>query len=58
MQAEHGGLALLTTEKDRARMVGEPALAALAEKSHVLPVTMVVAEADALRKLVLSKLRR
>jgi hypothetical protein len=39
-------------------MVGEPALAALAEKSHVLPVTMVVAEADALRKLVLSKLRR
>ena len=29
-----------------------------AEKSHVLPVTMVVAEADALRKLVLAKLRR
>jgi len=58
MQAEHGGLALLTTEKDRARMVGEPALAALAEKSHVLPVAMAVAEADALRKLVLSKLRR
>jgi tetraacyldisaccharide 4'-kinase len=58
MQAEHGGLALLTTEKDRARMVGEPALAALAQKSHVLPVTMVVAEAGALRKLVQSKLQR
>ena len=58
MQGEHGGLALLTTEKDRARMIGDPALAALMQKSHVLPVTMVVAEADALRKLVLSKLRR
>ena len=26
MQAEHGGLALLTTEKDRARMTGDPVL--------------------------------
>ena len=39
-------------------MAGEPLLAALAEQTHVLPVTMVVAEADALRKLVLAKLRR
>ena len=58
MQAEHGGLALLTTEKDRARMAGEPLLAALAEKTHVLPVTMVVEEADELRRMVLAKLRR
>ena len=58
MQAEHGGLALLTTEKDRARMVGELLLAALAEKTHVLPVTMVVEDADGLRRLVLAKLRR
>ena len=29
MRAEHDGLALLTTEKDRARMAGEPLLAAL-----------------------------
>ena len=58
MQAEHDGLALLTTEKDRARMAGEPALAALAAKAHVLPVTLVVEEADELRKLVLAKLRR
>jgi len=57
MQAEHGGLALLTTEKDRARMAGEPLLAALASKTHVLPVTMVV-EADALRRMMLAKLRR
>ncbi len=58
MQAEHGGLALLTTEKDRARMTGEPLLAALAKKTHVLPVTMVVQEADELRRMVLAKLRR
>ncbi len=58
MQAEHGGLALLTTEKDRARMAGEPLLAALAGKTHVLPVTMVVEEADELRRAILAKLRR
>ncbi len=58
MQAEHGGLALLTTEKDRARMTGAPVLAALAAKTHVLPVTLVVDEADALRRLVMGKVRR
>ena len=58
MQAEHGGFALLTTEKDRARMADEPLLAALAAKAHVLPVTLVVKEADDLRRSVLAKLRR
>ena len=58
MQAEHGGLALLTTEKDRARMTGEPVLTALAAKTHVLPVTLVVDEAEKLRALVRTKLRR
>ena len=58
MQAEHSGFALLTTEKDRARMAGEPLLAALAAKAHVLPVTLVVKEADDLRRSVLAKLRR
>lgn len=57
MDAERDGLALLTTEKDRARMAGDPALAALAEKSHVLPVTLVVDEADELRQLLLAKLQ-
>ena len=38
MRAEHSGLALLTTEKDRARMTGD-ILDALAERAHVLPVT-------------------
>ena len=42
MQAEHDGLELLTTEKDHARMIGDPALAALAERAHVLPVTLEI----------------
>jgi tetraacyldisaccharide 4'-kinase len=58
MQAEHDGLALLTTEKDRARMAGEPLLTALATRAHVLPVTLVVEEVDELRRLVLAKARR
>jgi tetraacyldisaccharide 4'-kinase len=58
MQAEHDGLALLTTEKDRARMAGEPLLAALAAKAQVLPVTLVMSEADALRALVLASISR
>ena len=58
MRAEHDGLSLLTTEKDRARMAGEPLLAALAAKTHVLPVTLAVIEADELRALVLTKIRK
>lgn len=58
MQAEHDGLALLTTEKDRARMTGEPLLSALAARVHVLPVTLVVEEMDALRALVREKIGR
>src|SRR6478752_5597108 len=57
MQAEHNGLALLTTEKDHARMAGEQLLGALATRAHTLRVTMVVKEADELRRLVMSKLR-
>ncbi len=51
MQAEHDGLELLTTEKDHARMAGDPALAALAERAHVLPVTLEIAEMAALKAL-------
>lgn len=57
MRAEHSGLALLTTEKDHARMVGEQLLEALAARAHTLRVTMVVEEVDELRRLVMSKLR-
>jgi tetraacyldisaccharide 4'-kinase len=58
MQAEHDGLTLLTTEKDHARMTGDPVLAALAARSQVLPVTLVVEEAKKLRAQVLGKIRK
>jgi tetraacyldisaccharide 4'-kinase len=57
MQAEHNGLALLTTEKDHARMAGEQLLAALATRAHTLRVSMEVEDSEELRRLVLSKLR-
>jgi tetraacyldisaccharide 4'-kinase len=53
MEAEHQGLTLLTTEKDHARMSGNPALAALHARAMVLPVTLAVEEANDLRKLAL-----
>ena len=56
LRAEHSGLALLTTEKDRARMDGDPRLAALAARVHTLPVTMAVQEANQLRELIKAKL--
>jgi tetraacyldisaccharide 4'-kinase len=58
MQAEHDGLRLVTTAKDHARMGGEPALSALAQRAHVLPVTMKVKETEAWRGLLLSALKR
>ncbi len=58
MLAEQNGYTLLTTEKDHARMVGEPVLAALAAKAQVLPVTLAIDEADALRETVLGIVKR
>ncbi len=54
MQAEHEGLSLLTTEKDRARMSGEPALAALAQRAHTLPITIIFDEEEKLRGLLMA----
>jgi tetraacyldisaccharide 4'-kinase len=54
MQAEHQGLSLLTTEKDRARIAGEPALAALAQRAHTLPITIAFDEEERLRSLLLA----
>jgi hypothetical protein len=39
-------------------MMGEPVLAALAAKAKVLPVTLKVDEADALRDIVLGIVKR
>jgi tetraacyldisaccharide 4'-kinase len=58
MDAEHDGLALLTTEKDHVRMAGDTLTEALAARSHVLAVTMEVEEAEDLRKMVMEKLRQ
>jgi tetraacyldisaccharide 4'-kinase len=58
MEAEHDGLALLTTEKDRARMSGDQLLAALAQRAHVLPVKLEVREMEALRAVVLKKAKQ
>ncbi len=58
MQAEHDGLRLVTTAKDHARMTGDPALAALAERAYVLPVTMKLKETEAWRELLLGALKR
>lgn len=55
--AEHG-LTLLTTEKDRARMQGDPSLAELRSRAKVLPVTLVLEDADAVQKFLLARLRR
>ncbi|HEY0302859.1 MAG TPA: tetraacyldisaccharide 4'-kinase, partial [Rhizomicrobium sp.] len=58
MAAEHGVLTLLTTEKEHARMASDPALAALASQTKVLPVALDVDKGAALRALVLGKLRQ
>jgi tetraacyldisaccharide 4'-kinase len=58
MDAEHDGLALLTTEKDKARMAGDPLTETLAARVHVLPVMLVVEEIDDLRRRVMAALRR
>ncbi len=58
MQAEHEGLDLVTTEKDLARMAGEPGLAALRTRARALPVTLAINGAETLRDLVLSKASR
>jgi tetraacyldisaccharide 4'-kinase len=51
--AEEGGLQLLTTEKDLARLKDDAAVAALAQRARALPVTMKIAETDAFARLVL-----
>jgi tetraacyldisaccharide 4'-kinase len=57
-EAERNGLALLTTEKDLARMQGDPALAKLAAGAHALPVNLTITESDKFRKLVFAACKR
>jgi len=50
--ADQSGLTLVTTEKDHARMTGDPALATLAARAQTLPVTLDIDKAGALRDLL------
>lgn len=52
-QARANNLMLLTTEKDLARLAGEPALRELAAHATALPVRLVIEQPDRLRELVL-----
>jgi tetraacyldisaccharide 4'-kinase len=56
-QADRDGLELLTTDKDLARMAGDPKLAALAARAKALPVTLTLHDAAAFRGFVLEKIR-
>ena len=58
MDADADGFALLTTEKDHARMTGDAALTALAAAAHVLPVTLEVDELEELKRLAMAALHR
>jgi tetraacyldisaccharide 4'-kinase len=49
-------LTLVTTEKDIARMRGDPALAQLADRTAVIPVTMTFDDDAALRREVIDRL--
>ncbi len=53
-QAQANNLMLLTTEKDLARLAGEPELQRLATHAAPLPVRLVIEEQDRLRDMVLS----
>jgi tetraacyldisaccharide 4'-kinase len=56
-QADRDGLDLLTTEKDLARIAGDPQLAALAARAKALPVALTLQDAADFRGFVLSKIR-
>jgi tetraacyldisaccharide 4'-kinase len=50
------GLTLVTTEKDLARIAGDPALTSLAAEVQALPVRLKLTQADELRRLMLARL--
>jgi tetraacyldisaccharide 4'-kinase len=57
-RAQAANLMLVTTEKDLARLGGEPQLDALAARASALPVRLVIEEADKFKKIVLQAVQR
>jgi tetraacyldisaccharide 4'-kinase len=57
-EADRGGLALVTTEKDLARLQGDAAVAELARRARALPVTLVLDEEAAFKAFVLDRLAK
>jgi tetraacyldisaccharide 4'-kinase len=57
-RAEAANLVLITTEKDHVRLAGDPSLATLAARSSILPVRLVIEEADLFRAKILSTAKR
>jgi tetraacyldisaccharide 4'-kinase len=52
-RAERGNYALVTTEKDHARLAGEPELGDLARRATTVPVSLVFDDTEAVRAAVL-----
>ena len=57
-RARSDGLTLVTTEKDFARMRGDPAARQLADCTRVLPVKLVFRDLAAVRAMLLAAMRR
>jgi tetraacyldisaccharide 4'-kinase len=57
-QAQANNLMLLTTEKDLARLAGEPELQKLAAHASALPVRLMIEQQDRLREMVLTAMAR
>jgi tetraacyldisaccharide 4'-kinase len=55
-EADRAGVTLVTTEKDFVRLARRRALAALAERTRVLPVALKIDEEDRFRRFVLAPL--
>jgi hypothetical protein len=56
--ADDQNLVLITTEKDQARLSGNPKLAALAARTLVLPVRLIIEEEEDFRQMVLKAAKR
>jgi tetraacyldisaccharide 4'-kinase len=57
-RAQSQNLVLLTTEKDQARLAGDPHVGELAARANALPARLVIEEADAFRDMVLNVVKR